>query len=91
MIEDIHACLDALKLRKMREIVQEELKTAQGKKTSYSAFLLELLRQEHEDKRRRSIQSRIRQASLPELWTLDISLQYTDLHQQKTASGTCRT
>lgn len=71
MINDIHALLEALKLRKMREIVEAELKTAQSKKASYSAFLLNLLRQEHEDKRRRSIQCRIQQAALPDRWTLE--------------------
>lgn len=71
MIDDIHNCLEALKLRKMREIAEAELKTAQAKKSSYSAFLLRLLRQEHDDKRRRAIESRIRQAALPERWTLE--------------------
>lgn len=71
MIEDIHTYLEALKLRKMREIAEAELKSAQAKKSSYSAFLLGLLRQEHEDKRRRAIESRIRQASLPDKWTLE--------------------
>lgn len=71
MINDLHACLEALQLRKMREIVQEELKSAQAKKPSYSALLLNLLRQEQEDKRRRSIQSRIQQACLPDRWTLE--------------------
>lgn len=71
MIDDIHTCLEALKLRKMREIAEAELKAAQAKKSSYSAFLLGLLRQEHDDKRRRAIESRIRQASLPERWTLE--------------------
>ena len=71
MLDDIHACLDALKLRKMRELVEAELKSAQAKKTSYSALLLGLLRQEVEDKRQRSIQSRINQASLPDRWTLE--------------------
>jgi DNA replication protein DnaC len=71
MLDDIHTCLEALKLRKMREIAAEELKSAQGKKPSYSAFLLNMLRQEHEDKRQRAIQSRIAQASLPERWTLE--------------------
>jgi DNA replication protein DnaC len=71
MLDDIHACLDALKLKKMREVLQDELKIAQTKKPSYSAFLLNLLRQEHEDKRRRSVESRIRQAALPERWSLD--------------------
>lgn len=71
MIDEIYTCLEALKLRKMREIAEVELRTAQTKKSSYSAFLLGLLRQEHEDKRRRAIESRIRQASLPERWTLE--------------------
>ena len=71
MLDEIHACLDALKLRKTREILQEELKLAQTKKSSYSAFLLSLMRQEHEDKRQRSIQSRIQQAALLDRWSLD--------------------
>lgn len=71
MIDDIHTCLDALKLRKIHEIAQDELKTAQAKKPSYSAFLLNLLRREVEDKRQRAIHSRISQAALPERWTLE--------------------
>lgn len=71
MIEQIHTYLDALKLRKTREILEQELKLAQAKKPSYSTFLLNLLRQEHEDKRQRAIQSRIKQSGLPELWLLD--------------------
>jgi DNA replication protein DnaC len=71
MVNDIHAILEALKLRKIREIVETELKAAQNKKPSYSSFLLSLLRQEQEDKRRRSIQCRIQQASLPDRWTLE--------------------
>ena len=62
MLDDIHACLDALKLRKTREILPAELKLAQAKKSSYSAFLLSLLRQEHADKRQRAIQGRIKQS-----------------------------
>ena len=71
MIADIHAALEVLKLRKMREVVEAELKSAQAKKTSYSALLRDLLCQEVEDKRRRSVQSRIQQALLPDRWTLE--------------------
>ena len=71
MHDEIDVCLDALKLRKMREVLEAELKIAQTKKSSYSAFLLNLLRQEVEDKRQRSIQSRLAQASLPDRWTLE--------------------
>lgn len=71
MLDEIHACLDALKLRKTREILQAELKLAQTKKSSYSAFLLSLLRQEHEDKRQRAILGRIKQSGLQDRWSLD--------------------
>lgn len=43
MIDKLHSHLDALKLRKMREILQTELRQAQAKKPSYSNFLLSLL------------------------------------------------
>lgn len=71
MLEQIQSYLDALKLRKTKEIIAQELKTAQDKKPSYSAFLVNLLRKEHEDKRNRAIQSRIKQSGLTELWTLE--------------------
>jgi DNA replication protein DnaC len=71
MLDDIHVCLDALKLRKTREILDKELKLAQAKKSSYSAFLLSLLRQEHEDKRQRSVLSRIQQSGLQDRWSFD--------------------
>lgn len=71
MIEKIHTHLDALKLRKMREVLAVELRQAQNNKPSYSAFLLSLLRQEHEDKRRRALESRLKRARLPEQWSLD--------------------
>ena len=45
MIDDIHSILDALKLRKMHEIVESELKVSQPKKHSYNALLPNLLRQ----------------------------------------------
>lgn len=71
MTDKIHAHLDALKLRKMREVLAVELRRAQTKKPSYSSFLLSLLRQEHEDKRRRALESRLKRARLPEKWSLN--------------------
>ena len=71
MREQIHSHLDALKLRKMREIVDAELKLAEAGKPSYSSFLLNLLREEHADKRQRTIERRIQQAGLTERWTLE--------------------
>ena len=71
MLNDIHQHLEALKLRKMRQIIDGHLARAQKDKSSYSAFLLELLRQESHDKRERAIQNRIDQSGLSEQWTLD--------------------
>jgi len=70
VLNDIHQQLDLLKLRKIRDILDERLQRAQKDKPSYSHFLLDLLRQEVQDKRERAIQNRIRSSGLPELWTL---------------------
>lgn len=71
MINEIHALLDALKLRHARTTVAEQLRTAQKKKRSYSAFLLELLRREHEGQRDRAIARRLKRSGLKEYWTLE--------------------
>ena len=64
MIDQLHNLLDALKLRHTRGTIAEALKTAQRKKPSYSRFLLDILSQEHQDKRNRSIANRIKRSGL---------------------------
>lgn len=71
MIDDIHAILEVLKLRHARAAVADALKAAQKEKPSYSAFLLELLRREHEGQRNRAIAGRLRRSGLDEFWTLE--------------------
>ncbi len=71
MIDDIHTILDTLRLRHARNAVDEALKEAQKKKPSYSAFLLELLRREHEGQRNRSIAGRLKRSGLDEFWALE--------------------
>jgi DNA replication protein DnaC len=71
MINDVHALLDALKLRHARAAVAEALKAAAKKKPSYSAFLLELLRREYEGQRDRTIARRLKRSGLDEFWTLE--------------------
>lgn len=71
MIDDIHALLDALKLHHARAALAEALKAAQKDKPSYSAFLLELLRCEHEGQRDRAIARRLKRSGLSEFWTLE--------------------
>ncbi|OIO09343.1 MAG: hypothetical protein AUJ52_06610 [Elusimicrobia bacterium CG1_02_63_36] len=71
MIDQLHNLLDTLKLRHTRETLVDALKAAQQKKPSYSRFLLELLSQEHQDKRNRSIANRINRSGLEEFWELE--------------------
>lgn len=71
MLHDIHTLLEALQLRSLRHNISDHLKAAQKTKPSYSAFLLDLLRQEHHDKRNRSIANRLRRSGLSEFWSLD--------------------
>ena len=71
MIDEIHKLCDALRLRHTRQAVAAALQDAQRKKPSYSAFLLSLLSQEHQDMRSRTIANRIKRSGLREFWTLE--------------------
>jgi DNA replication protein DnaC len=71
MIDEIHKLLDVLMLRHSRRTVDAALKEAQQKKSSYSAFLLKLLEEEHRDKRNRMIANRIKNSGLKEFWMLE--------------------
>ena len=71
MNEEIQQLLQNMHLRKMAEIMAGELETARKSSPSYSDFLARLLRAEWLDRQERRLQSRIKQARLPELWTLE--------------------
>ncbi len=71
MNEDIEQLLKTLRLKRMQEILERELNRAQKKQTSYSDFLARLLREEYLHKQERSMQSRIKQAKIPEPWILE--------------------
>ncbi|OGS04990.1 MAG: hypothetical protein A3G41_04790 [Elusimicrobia bacterium RIFCSPLOWO2_12_FULL_59_9] len=71
MLDEIHNLSEALKLWDVRQAVAEALRRAQKDKPSYSAFLLELLRREHEGQRNRAIAARLRRSGLREFWTLE--------------------
>lgn len=71
MLDEIHAVMDALKLRHARATVAEALRSAQKEKPSYSSFLLELLRREHEGQRNRALAARLKRSGLRDFWTLD--------------------
>lgn len=70
MNDDLDQLLDRLKLRRMREILGRELKSAEKNNPSYSEFLTRLLREEHQAQQTRFLEHRIRRARLPERWDL---------------------
>lgn len=71
MIDKIHTLCDELKLRHTRATIADALRHAQRRKPSYSTFLLQILRQELEEKRNRTIANRIKRSGLKEFWTLE--------------------
>lgn len=71
MIQEINKLLDALNLRHTRQAMAELLEEAQQNKPSYSQFFLNLLRQEYENKRNRTIAARIKKSGLRDYWTLE--------------------
>lgn len=71
MNEDIEQLLKTLRLKRMQEILERELNRAEKKQSSYSDFLGRLLREEYLHKQERSMQSRIKQAKIPEPWMLE--------------------
>jgi DNA replication protein DnaC len=71
MSEELQQLLKNLRLRKMAEMVEGELAAARKTSPSYTDLLARLLRAEWLDQQERRLQSRIKQAHLPELWTLE--------------------
>ena len=71
MNDDIDQLLKNLKLRRLREIVADELARAEKRKPSYSEFLARVLREEYLHQQERFLEYRIDRANLPERWTLE--------------------
>lgn len=71
MINEIHNLCDALQLRNTRKTIAEAIQDAQKRKPAYSTFLFNLLSQEHQYKRNRTIANRVKHSGLREFWTLE--------------------
>ena len=69
--DDLDQLLASLKLPRIREIIGREVDAAAKSQPSYSTFLARLLREEYQDRQRRSVEYRIKQARLPERWSLE--------------------
>jgi DNA replication protein DnaC len=71
MTDEIQQLLKALRLRKIAEILDEELASADQDARSYQDFLARLLRAQWHAQQENALAWRIERARLPEQWTLE--------------------
>ena len=71
MTEELEQLLRNLHLRRILEIYDAHLKTAEKEDMTYTDFALGLLRPQWHARQEQSLEWRIKRAGLPEQWTLD--------------------
>ena len=71
MTEELEQLLDNLKLRRIRDIYDEQVRAAEKEEISYSEFLGRLLRAQWHHRQETALEWRIRRATLPERWSLE--------------------
>src|ERR1051325_2486391 len=71
MTEELEQLLKNLKLRRILEIYEEQLRAADKDDISYSDFVARLMRDQWQDGAEGALEWRIRRANLPERWTLE--------------------
>jgi DNA replication protein DnaC len=71
MNDDIEQLLKLLRLRKISEIYDRELKRAEKEQPGYSEFFSRLLREQYHSQQCRCMEARIKRARMPEIWSLD--------------------
>ena len=71
MNDDLAQLCQGLKLRRIPEILDRELRRAEKRAPAYEEFLARLLREELHGAQERSLEHRIRRARLPERWALE--------------------
>ncbi len=71
MTDEVEQLLKNLKLRRMLEIYEEQLRAAEKQDITYSEFLTRLLRAQWHHRQETALEYRIRCANLPERWSLE--------------------
>jgi DNA replication protein DnaC len=69
--EELEQLLKNLKLRRILDIYDEQLRAAEKEDVSYSEFLTRLMRAQWHARQEHALEWRIRNAKLPERWSLD--------------------
>ena len=71
MTEELEQLLKNLKLRRMLEIYDEQLRAAEKDDISYTEFVTRLIRAQWHARQEHALEWRIRNAKLPERWSLE--------------------
>lgn len=71
MNEELDQLLRSLRLKRMSEIFDKELATAQKKDSTHEEFLLSLLRAQWHYRQEKALEYRIKRAKLPWTWTIE--------------------
>jgi DNA replication protein DnaC len=71
MNDDLEQLLKSLHLDRISGILDDELKTAEKKQSSYAEFLARLLRSQWQHRQEAALAWRIKRAGLPEQWTIE--------------------
>src|SRR6202142_2009890 len=71
MIEELEQLLKNLKLRRVLEIYDEQLRAAEKDDITYSEFVTRLVRAQWHARQESALEWRIRRANLPEPWSLE--------------------
>lgn len=69
--DELDQLLENLRLHKIREILPDELKSADKQQPTYTELLLRLLRAQWHHQQESSLARRIHRAGMPEQWTLE--------------------
>jgi DNA replication protein DnaC len=71
MTEELEQLLKNLKLRRMLTVYEQHLREAEKSHPSYSEFVAGLLRAQWHERQECALEWRIRNANLPERWSLE--------------------
>ena len=71
MTEELEQLLKNLKLRRILDIYEEQLRAAEKEEVSYSEFVTRLIRAQWHARQEGAVEWRIRRANLPERWSLE--------------------
>src|SRR5712671_3303227 len=89
MTEELEQLLKNLKLKRILEIYDEQLRAADKDDISYSEFVTRLVRAQFQARQEGALEWRIQRANLPERWTLETLLHPPAGRESQTDSRFC--